>query len=276
MRIRTLSTVLTLALAAAACTGTLTDDPGDPGDGSDNGGGGGGGGGSGSGSGSGSASNGLSVTVDKATIDTELMTTHTINVALQGTGGFAGDVSLTASVVDAAGTAIPDWTVTLSTPSVTLAANGTGAVTAELKIPSATLALSGKVKINATSTAANVEVNTAVTALNQVTFAVSQTGDPAQCAYPASGGNAANPVVVLVNTKVRILNTGAKSVTIHGSGSIPHQSTAEAAKLTTNTAYEPAIGNRTGLGSWYCHAVTGTANSPNPGAQGPAINVMAP
>lgn len=264
MRIRTLATLFALSLGA--CTGTLTDDPmdndpdGDPPGNMD--------------PGTGSNANGLSVTLDKSAITTEYYTKHDIKVSLQGTNGFAGDVALTATVVDGANVAIPGWTVTLSAPTVTLAANGTGEATATLTIPSATMATAATVKIKAASSAATVDLTTAVTAARQMTFNVTQSAG--RCVFQPSYGNRTAPIPMLVGTKVRIVNKGPATITIHGNGAIPHQSTAEGDKLAIDGAYEPNIRTPSATpGEWYCHAVTnGTAGGSNPA--NPHILVMAP
>lgn len=243
MRITTLAAFFALSLGA--CTGTLADDPMDEGGGDD-------GSGSGSGSnndpGTGSNSNGLSVTLDRSTIDTEYFTTHPIKVTMQGTGGFSGNVALAASVVDGAGTAIPNWTVELASASAALAANGSAEIMATLKIPSATTATAATVKFTATSSAATVNVQTTVNALKQITFEVPQNGNA--CVYKPEYGTNAAQLQVVFGTKVRFLNKGPLALIIHGAGVIPHQSTATT--IATDVAYEPAI-RAPGPGSWYCH-----------------------
>src|SRR5947208_1424650 len=55
----------------------------------------------------------LMVTVDKPTISTQLFTTNMVTVSLQASGGFAGQVTLAPSAVDATtGNALAGWTVT--------------------------------------------------------------------------------------------------------------------------------------------------------------------
>lgn len=241
MRITTLAAFFALSLGA--CTGTLADDPMDEGGGDD---------GSGSGSnndpGAGSNNNGLTVTIDRSTIDTEYFTTHPIKVTMQGTGGFSGNVALAASVVDGTGAVIPNWTVELASPSATLATDGSAEIMATLKIPSATTATAATVKFTATSSAATVNVQTTVNALKQITFEVPQNG--ANCVYKPEYGTAAARLQVVFGTKVRFLNKGPLALTIHGDGSIPHQSTATT--IATDVAYEPAI-RAPGMASWYCH-----------------------
>jgi hypothetical protein len=204
-----------------------------------------------------------------------LMTSHAIKIGLQGTGGFAGDVALTATAVDAAGTAIPGWTVTLSAASVTLAANGAAEATATLTIPSASTALAGTIKLAATSTAATVNLTSAVTALKQVTFNVAQIGAAAAatCAYPPEFGTVAAPVVVLLGTKVRMVNKGAEVMTIHGNAPIPHQ----VGTIALDAAYEPNI-TTVGATRWWCHSLSSNPErgKPDPGAMGPHLTIMAP
>ncbi|HRC54459.1 MAG TPA: hypothetical protein PKU97_00990 [Kofleriaceae bacterium] len=263
MRIRTLATLFALSLGA--CTGTLTDDPiEDPGtDPEPN-----------PDPGTGSNANGLTVTLDKSTINTEYFTTHPIKVTLQGTNGFAGNVALAASVVDAAGVVVPGWTVALASASTTLAANGSAEVMATLTIPSASTAAAGTVKIVATSTAATVTVNTAVNTLKQITFNVTQAAG--RCVYAPAYGTQAAPVPVLLGTKIRIVNKGPATITIHGNAPIPHQSTAEGDKLAIDAAYEPAIRTASVTpGQWYCHAITGGTASGGSN-QNPHVLIMAP
>src|SRR5262249_60953887 len=116
----------------------------------------------------------VDVTLDKQTIPTELYTNNPVTVTVTGSGGFSGAVTLSGSVVDTAGTAIPGWTVDFSAPSVTLAQNGTQTAVATLKIPGTNTGLSGTLKITGASSA-TTGANTAsatVTAMNQVTVSV--------------------------------------------------------------------------------------------------------
>ncbi len=259
MRITTLAAFFALSLGA--CTGTLADDPTDEGGGDD---------GSGSGSnndpGTGSNNNGLSVTIDRSTIDTEYFTTHPIKVTMQGTGGFSGNVALAASVVDGTGTVIPNWTVELASTSATLATDGSAEIMATLKIPSATTATAATVKFTATSSVATVNVQTTVNALKQITFEVPQNGNA--CVYKPEYGNFGANVrlPILLGTKLRFLNKGPLPLIIHGAGSIPHQSTATT--IATNQAYEPNVQNP-GNADWYCHNLNNSNSRP-------AVTIMAP
>src|SRR5512144_3057679 len=77
----------------------------------------------------------VDVTVDKTAVATELKTANPLLVIVTGSGGFGGGVALTATVVDAGGVVLPGWTVDLSAPSVTLAADGTATAMATVRVP---------------------------------------------------------------------------------------------------------------------------------------------
>src|SRR6187397_1898618 len=76
----------------------------------------------------------LAITVDKPTMATELMTTNMVTVTAQASGGFSGPVTLTAAVVDAGGTAMPGWTISLNNATVDVPLDGTATAVATVKI----------------------------------------------------------------------------------------------------------------------------------------------
>lgn len=207
----------------------------------------------------------LDVTVDKPTVMTELGTSTMITVTLTGAGGFAGAVTLTATVVDGAGVAVPGWTVNLSQPTVTVAANGTAVAVATLQIPSRNSGLTGTVKIDAVSSLGTQSQTSAVTALNQVSVTVTE--NAGQCVYPS-----ATPLQVVAGTKVRFVNKFATdNITIHVDGNangVNHESDPGHA---ANTAYEATVSGTTGTITWYCHAP-----GPNLGGSNPSFQVVAP
>ena len=51
----------------------------------------------------------VALSVDKPAVSTELLTKNMITVTLTGSGGFAGDVTLAATVVDASSQPVPGW-----------------------------------------------------------------------------------------------------------------------------------------------------------------------
>ena len=58
----------------------------------------------------------VTVTVDKPTVSTELMSSNKLTVTVTGSGGFSGVVNLAGSVVDGANAPLTAWTVALDTP----------------------------------------------------------------------------------------------------------------------------------------------------------------
>jgi hypothetical protein len=216
----------------------------------------------------------VDVTIDKTTIPTELKTSNPIMVTVTGSGGFTGDVALSAAIVDANNAPLADWTVDFSAPTVTLTKDGTGTAVATLKIPAKSTGLAGTVKIIGTSTA-TLGTNTAaanVTALNQVTFSLKVDAATGKCVYPAEAGNSTTPVTIAQSTKIRFFNTGAANLVIHSGGPISHQGQAPngLADPTTepNTAYEQTP-TGAGVATWYCHAP-----DTNLGAASPRIVVQ--
>ncbi|NVB80805.1 MAG: hypothetical protein HOV81_20580 [Kofleriaceae bacterium] len=207
------------------------------------------------------------MTVDQPTLATELKTTQQITITVQGANGFSGDVALAASAVDANNAPLTGWMVTLDSPTVTLAADGSATAHATLVIPSQNMGLEGKVKIDATSTAAAASATTDVTVANQVTYKLKVANGV--CTYPTSYGKVNSPDPISVGTKVRWLNDGTANFEIHIGSGIPYgfthqgQSPGGLADPTTEatTAYEQTATAASGstLIQWYCH----NPNEPN-------------
>jgi len=211
------------------------------------------------------------------TISTELKTSNPIMVTVKGSDGFSGNVTLSAAIVDANNAPLAGWTVDFTAPSVTLTADGTATAVATLKIPAKSTGLAGTVKIIGTSTA-TAGTNTAaaaVTALNQVTFAL-KVDAANKCVYPAdAGAGAASAVTIAVGTKVRFFNTATVNIEIHSDNKalIAHQGQAPGGAgqpdgrldpvTEANTAFEqtPAIA---GVAPWYCHAPATDLGANNP------------
>lgn len=211
----------------------------------------------------------VAMTVDKPTISTELMTTNTLTVTVTGSGGFQGDVALSAAVVDGTNAPITAWTTAFDHATVTLAKNGTATATVTLTIPSENKALTGTVQINATATGVTIpQVLSNVTAANQVSFLIGNDANVG-CVYP-QGLNSTNPVKVTVNTKVRFVNmaqTPNTNIVIHSNGdaqgichenrpggACPAADTTLPAQIGPNEAYEQTALTAGGPFSWYCHS----------------------
>jgi cysteine-rich repeat protein len=158
-----------------------------------------------------SASPRVSGSVDKMTVTTELAKTETVTVTLRSLGGFAGDVALTATLVDT--TDMPIANVTVTGPqSVTLAANGMQTAAYDIKVPmNATGAvLTGTLKVAGTSSAGDVSINSGVTINNIYTID-----------YPTGTGTATNTHVNIATTPNLVVKRGA-ILRFHNSDTIDH------------------------------------------------------
>jgi plastocyanin len=201
----------------------------------------------------------LDVSLDKQTLPAELLSTNMVTVTLHGSGGFAGSVSLAASAVDAAGTAIPGWTVTLDkTSAIDVAKDGTVTAVATLKIPSLSTATDGMLKVIATSAGfADQTISTPVTVAKQLALPMA-VGNGTTC------GVSANPqLTIAVGTKVVWKNADpAKRVTIHMDNKLGFQHEPDpgmAPAGTTGDTYERTAA-AAGQITWYCHAPGQDAN----------------
>jgi len=260
-------TPLFAAVLGLSLVGCLVGDEGTPGTtggGDPNGTGSGSGTGTGSGSGSGTGSNPvpkLAMSVDKPTVPTELLSTNMVTVTLQGSGGFAGSVGLTASVVDpAAGTPITGWTVALDKSTVDVAADGTATAVATLTIPSQSTLLAGSIKIEATAPGQTVPP-----AMSNVTVA-KQLSLPMILAGTTCAQDTNKALTISQGTKVVWKNgDAAKRITIHiqsggGTQGISGFAHEPDPGMTPTTGTYEQTANGTGTITWYCHA-PGTDNN---------------
>src|ERR1043166_952724 len=161
--------------------------------------------GTGTGPGSGPGSNQttpkIDVTVDKATVSTDLFSTNMVTATVKASGGFAGSVSLVASVVDGAGAALPGWAATLDKSTVDVAKDGTATVVATVKVPSDSAAALGKVQIDATSSLGTSSSASMFNVAKQITVNLTLNG--ANCVYPT---DMAGTLKVANGTKLRWVN----------------------------------------------------------------------
>jgi len=235
----------------------LIGDSGTPGtgagdDGSDSGGSNGGSNGGSVGGSNGSP--GLTADVDKGTVATELLTDNMVTVTLKSTGGFTGDATLAASVVDAAGAVVPGWTVALDKATVTLAANGTATAVATVKIPSNATALAGTVKVDVTSSLGATSTKSDLTAAQTLTIPV--TLDAGKCVYAQ---RTQGTIPVKANTKIVWLNQDtASNITVHittGPGTGIAGLNHEGGVTLPGKTYEQTVtgAGASGTTDWYCH-----------------------
>lgn len=198
---------------------------------------------------------GVSLTVDKPTISTELLTTNMVTLTLASEGGFSGDVGISGRVVDSAGTALPGWTVSVDA-TASISAGGQAQVVATLNVPSASTALTGELKFDITSPQGTKTISSAVSAANQITFNITLNGNA--CVYPAKG---VGTIDVGTGTKLRFVNDStAGNIIIHqddgniigvthqGNGGTPP---GMAYELTAGGLVPGSMGG--GISEWYCH-----------------------
>ena len=220
-----------------------------------------------SGSGSGSGSDAgcyvptrLDLTLDRSAISTELATSSTIIVAMTGSGGFGGTVTLSAGISDPYGNPLPGWAIALDRTIVAVPPNGTAIAVATVAIPSENHGLVGTARFAVTSSAATgtFAATASVTALNQITFPIAIANG--LCIYPAP-----STLNVTIGTKLRWLNnpTNTSNLSIHtdaNTNGIYHQATDPGS--APGQIYETTVtGTPSTSVRWYCHSPGPTANN---------------
>lgn len=245
---RTSLFAVALSLSLVGCVGEIEGTGGGDDDGS----------GSGSGSGS-SATPRVDISVDKPTLSTELLSTNMVTVTVRASGGFSGPVALTARAVDAGGTAIPGWAVTLDSSTLNMSADGMATAVATVKIPSDKPVLAGAIQIDATSSTGAATAMSNVTVANQLTFTMKLNGGA--CVYPVAAGTR---TTISQGTKVRWVNTDAAGrITIHINDNNDIQGFVhepDPGMAPNGGTYEQTAGSATGSITWYCHAPQDNVN----------------
>ncbi|MEJ7601449.1 MAG: myxococcus cysteine-rich repeat containing protein [Kofleriaceae bacterium] len=189
----------------------------------------------------------LAVTIDKATVMTELMSETMLTVTFSSSGGFAGPVTLTGSAVDGASAPLAAWGITFDKTTVDVPANGTATAVATVKIPSENKGLAGTVKIDAESSLGARSATSAVTVLNQVSMPMTLVSPGAGCTEPAL-----RAITMSIGSKIRWVNKSPEVVRIHvdagGTGLIHEPEPGTAA----GGVHEQTLASA-GIANWYCH-----------------------
>jgi hypothetical protein len=237
-----------LALALPAClvgTGDITSGPGgtDPGgDPGGNPGGDPGGNPGGDQGGNPTATPKVSATVDKMAVSTELGKTETLGVTLTGSDGFAGDVTVTPTIVDAQGNPVTGYT--LSPVTTTLTQDGTATASIDVAIPTDAAVLDPTIKLAVTSSAAEVDLSSTFTIAKQVTINFDAgTGNGAP---HTSLGMPNSRLNIRAGTKIIFHNGDTIAHRIHGDGGIQH----EGGDLAPGADYTVTVSSNA---DWYCH-----------------------
>jgi len=201
----------------------------------------------------------VQVAMDKTTLTTDLYVENEINLTLTGMNGFAGDVTLAASVVDGTDTAITGWTTTLSSSTLTLTADGMGTAKLVVRVPGDAAITTGTVKITATSSAAPQTATLGVTGSNK---AVIQFGTTANNCINPTAFNQSNPFRVKVGRMISVINGSDPAGTSCGGGpckmqihfdggtGVAHQNN----QMIPGASYDQltTTANATGV-TFYCH-----------------------
>jgi hypothetical protein len=236
--------------------GVGDDDVGDDtggGDGTGDGDGTGGGDGTGSGSGLDDVTPRLVAALDKTTLATENGKTETVTVNLTSENGWAGDVTLTKSLLDGANNPIAN--VTLDGPAtVSVAADGTATASYSITIPTNTAgaALSASLKVSL-STADGVEDLTSAVTINNVYTVPYASGTGTTATNHLMAGQA---ITVKRGTIIKFTNGDNITHIIHGGGTYSGDHEDQTAGGAPGRTYEvPTIGYAPGsTGTLGCHS----------------------
>lgn len=165
----------------------------------------------------------VTASVDKMTVTTELAKTETVTVTYRSLGGFAGDVTIANSLVDATNAPFPAAITVTGPATITLAADATQTAQYQIVIPmNATGAtLNGTLKLAGSSSLGAVDISSTVTVNNIYTVDYTAgTGD--NDALHTNTGNTPN-LKVKRGAILRFHNGDTADHIIHGGGVFPHE-----------------------------------------------------
>jgi hypothetical protein len=185
-------------------------------------------------------------------VATELGKTEIVTLTLTSGGSFAGDVTVTPSLVDSAGTALADGITVTGQATVALTANNTATAMYSVKIPTnATGAdLTATIKLDVSSSAGTKQLTAAlnVAAVYNVTYAAGLAGNVAT--HPMR----AQTFSVKKGAKISLHNADAAVHITHADGPFPHETTSATGGLSGNT-YTIDTSKLTGTtGNIGCHS----------------------
>lgn len=197
--------------------------------------------GTGSGSDPGSGSNpgsnatpGVNVTMDRATVNTELGKDEVVTLTFTSTNSFAGNVTVASSLVDGAGAALTTGGLTVAGPaSVPLTANGTATAMYTVTIPTDATAtqMTADLKLDVTSPSGTKAYTSAFTIAPNytVTYAAGLAANIAM--HPMTG----KKISLKKGAKISLHNADTVTHITHGDGGFPHETTGPTGGLPNNT-----------------------------------------
>jgi cysteine-rich repeat protein len=195
----------------------------------------------------------IMASVDKTEVTTELGKNEIVTLDIQSIEGFAGSVTIAASLVDAANAPIPGITVDGPT-TLGLAVDGTvsGMYAIQVASNATGTALTGSLKLDLTTMVGTESLTStiSVTPTYTITYAAG-TGATAGN-HPVLGGTQPAEVTVKRGTTIKYINSDTIQHDTHGGGIFDHQNTGGGQPGTT---YEqPTIGAAPGsTGVLGCH-----------------------
>src|SRR3569832_874391 len=234
-----------IAAVLPACTVDITGEGGTGGTG-DTGGTGGTGGDNGGGdnvSGTGAADNGkVAVTVDQTAVNTELGKTIALTYTVASMAGYAGTVTITPTITNAASATVTGWTLTPSQSSVSLTDGSMATVTMNVMIPTDAMELMPIIKLDVNDGSSTAEVSSNFTIAKKVTIDLAPVGSGTHTDWPAKNA----PLKIRAGTTVTFHNSDTIAHEIHSGGGIPH----EGGPLNPGSDYTTT--NETDDATWYC------------------------
>jgi hypothetical protein len=177
---------------------------------------------------------GVNVTMDRATVATELGKDEVVTLSFASVNSFAGSVTVTSSLVDGTGAALTTGGLTVTGPtSVALAANGTVSAMYTVKIPTDATAtqMTADLKLDVASPAGTKSYTSALTIapVYSITYAAGLAANTAM--HPLTKLK----VSVKKGAKISLHNADTVTHITHGDGGFPHESTGPTGGLAGNT-----------------------------------------
>lgn len=178
----------------------------------------------------------VAVTVDRQSIDTELGKSETLKATFTSEGGFAGDAAVATSFVDGAGLVVTG-VVPGGPATVALTAGQTVVVDYTLGVAtdSTGTALTGTWKLDVTSSAATVNLVSAVSITPTFTATYMPDTGATPAKHPVGSGAEPSTVTVKRGAIIRYFNGDTIQHDTHGDGAFTHQGGGGG---QPNTAYE--------------------------------------
>ena len=175
----------------------------------------------------------VTAALDKSTVATELGKTEIVTLTLTSGGSFAGDVTVTPSLVDSAGTALADGITVTGLATVPLTADGTVTEMYSIKIPTnatgADLAATVKLDVSSSAGTKQLMATLNVAAVYNVTYAAGLAGNVVT--HPMR----AQTISVKKGAKISLHNADTAVHITHGDGTFPHETTGATGGLSGNT-----------------------------------------